>query len=142
MAGITQNSCVALFPLRSLKRNFVRADVNQQKHTKKIQSSNLLRNHVSIMTAPTVIIISLITNIKIAVILIANTKNNFHNNNNNKNNNKSSNSNNNNNNNSDNNKSTNNNNNNNNDNNNNDNNNNNNNNSNSNSNNRSLFEIN
>ena len=33
---ITQKSCVALFPLWSLKTFFVRADVNQQKHTKKI----------------------------------------------------------------------------------------------------------
>ena len=45
MAGITQKSCVALFPLRSLKKNFLflfsegggRADVNQQKLTKKNQ---------------------------------------------------------------------------------------------------------
>ena len=35
MAGITQESCVALFPLCSLKKKFVRADVNKQKHTKK-----------------------------------------------------------------------------------------------------------
>ena len=78
MAGTTQKSCVALFPLWSLKKNFVRADVNQQKHTKKIQRLNMIRNHVSIMTAVTVIIISLITNIKIAIILIAITKNDYH----------------------------------------------------------------
>ena len=43
MAGITQKSCVALFPLWSLKKNNLflflgggdRADVNQQKLTKK-----------------------------------------------------------------------------------------------------------
>ena len=43
MAGITQKSCVALFSLWSLKKNFLflflggggRADVNQQKLTKK-----------------------------------------------------------------------------------------------------------
>ena len=124
MAGITQKICVTLFPLWSLKKNFVRADVNQQKHTQKIQSLNLIRNHVSIMTAVTVIMISLITNIKVAIIIIVITKSDYHNNNN---------SNNNNNNNSDNNKSTNN-----------DNNNNNNNNNNKNidNNNRSLFEIN
>ena len=44
MAGITQKSCVALFPLWSLKKKFLfflgegggRADVNQQKLAKKI----------------------------------------------------------------------------------------------------------
>ena len=56
--------------------------MNQQKHTKKIPSLNLIRNHVGIMTAVTVIIILLITNIKIAIILIAVTKNDYHNNNN------------------------------------------------------------
>ena len=34
MAG---KSCVALFPLWSLKKKFVRADVNQQKHTQKFK---------------------------------------------------------------------------------------------------------
>ena len=59
-----------------------RADVNQQKHTKKIQSLNLIRNHASIMSTVTVIIISLITNIKTAIIIIiAITKNGYHNNN-------------------------------------------------------------
>ena len=90
MAGITQKSCVALFPLWTLKENFVREDVNQQKHTKKIQSLNLIRNHVSIMTAVTLIIISLITNIKIAIILIAITKYDSNNNNSNNNNNNNS----------------------------------------------------
>ena len=97
MAGITQKSCVALFPLRSLKKNFLflftegggRADVNQQKLTKKNQSLNLIRSHVSIMTTATVIIISLIINIKIAVIIIEiTTKNDYQNNNSNSNNNK------------------------------------------------------
>ena len=46
MAGVTQKSCVALFPLWSLKKkNFLflflggggRADVNQQKFIKKIK---------------------------------------------------------------------------------------------------------
>ena len=87
MAGTTQKSCVALFPLWSLKKKFVRADVNQQKHKKKIQSLNMIRNHASIMTAVTVIIISLITNIETAIILIAITKNDYHNNNNSNNNN-------------------------------------------------------
>ena len=87
MAGITERSCVALFPLWSLKKHFVRADVNQQKHTQKIQSFNLIRNHVSIMTAVTVIIISLITSIKIAIIRIMITKNDYHHNNNSNNNN-------------------------------------------------------
>ena len=96
MAGITQKSCVALFPLRSLKKNFLflfsegggRADVNQQKLTKKNQSLNLIRSHVSIMTTATVIIISLIINIKIAVIIIEiTTKNDYQNNNSNSNNN-------------------------------------------------------
>ena len=64
-----------------------RADVNQQKHTKKIQSLNLIRNHASIMSTVTVIIISLITNIKTAIIIIAITKNDYHNNNSNNNNN-------------------------------------------------------
>ena len=58
-----------------------RADVNQQKHTKKIQSLNLIRNHASIMSTVTVIIISLIANIKTAIIIIAITKNSYHNNN-------------------------------------------------------------
>ena len=96
MAGITQKSCVALFPLRSLKKNFLflfsegggRADVNQQKLTKKNQSLNLIRSHVGIMTAATVIIISLIIDIKIAVIIIEiTTKNDYQNNNSNSNNN-------------------------------------------------------
>ena len=94
MAGTTQKSCVALFPLWSLKKNFVRADVNQQKHTKKIQRLNMIRNHVSIMTAVTVIIISLITNIKVAIKLIVITKNDYHNNNNSNNNNNNNNNNN------------------------------------------------
>ena len=55
--GITERSCEALFPLWSLKKKFVRTDVNQQKHTQKIQSLNLIRNHVSIMTAVTVILL-------------------------------------------------------------------------------------
>ena len=45
MAGITQKTCVVLFPLWSLKKNFMflflggggRADVNQQKLTKEIK---------------------------------------------------------------------------------------------------------
>ena len=39
MAGITQKSCVALFPLWSLKKNFFggRTIVNQQKQTKNIE---------------------------------------------------------------------------------------------------------
>ena len=73
------------------------ADVNQQKH-KKIQSLNLIRSHVSIMTTVTIITTSLITNIKIAIIIIMITKNDYHNNNNSNNNNNNNNSNNNNNN--------------------------------------------
>ena len=61
--------------------------MNQQKHTQKIQSLNLIRSHVSIMTAVTVIIISLITNIKVAITIIVITKNDYHNNNSNNNNN-------------------------------------------------------
>ena len=38
MAGITKKSCVALFPLWSLKKTVLgRTDVNQQKHTKNIK---------------------------------------------------------------------------------------------------------
>ena len=39
MAGITQKSCVTLFPLRSLKKTFLggRANVNQQKQTKNLE---------------------------------------------------------------------------------------------------------
>ena len=70
------------------QKKIVRADVNQQKHTQR--NSKLIRNHVSIMTAATVIIISLITNIKIAIILIAITKNDYHDNNNSNNNNNNS----------------------------------------------------
>ena len=61
---------------------------------KKIQSLNLIRSHVSIMTTVTVIIISLITNIKIAIIIIEITKNDYHNNNNSNNNNSNNNDNN------------------------------------------------
>ena len=64
-----------------------RAHVNQQKLTKKIQSLNLIRSHVTIMTISAVIIISLIINIKIAIKLIEITKNDYHNNNNSTNNN-------------------------------------------------------
>ena len=60
--------------------------MNQQKHTK-IQSLNLTRSHVSIMTTVTIITVSFITNIKIAIIIIAITKNDYHNNNSNNNNN-------------------------------------------------------
>ena len=89
MAGITQKGCVPLFPLWSLKKKILflggrgRADVNQQKQ--KIQSLNLI-SHISIMTTVT-IIISLIANIKIAIVIIAITKNDYHNNNSNNNNN-------------------------------------------------------
>ena len=89
---------MALFPLWSLKKNFLRgrgrADINQQKHTKNIQSLNLIRSHASIMTTVTVTIISLITNIKTAIIIIAITKNDCHNNNNSNNNNNNNNDNN------------------------------------------------
>ena len=83
---------MVLFPLWYLKKNLFfggrgRADVNQQKHTQKIQSLNLIRSDVSIMTAVTVIIISLITNIKVAITIIVITKNDYHNNNNSNNNN-------------------------------------------------------
>ena len=61
--------------------------MNQQKHTKNIQSLNLIRSHASIMTTVTVTIISLITNIKTAIIVIAIPKNDCHNNNNSNNNN-------------------------------------------------------
>ena len=71
------------------QKKIVRPDVNQQKHTQKIQSLNLIKNNASIMTAVTVIIISLITNKKIAIILIAITKKDYHNNNNSNNNNNS-----------------------------------------------------
>ena len=96
-----------VFPLWSLKKSFCfcffreergRADVNQQKHTK-IQSLNLTRSHVSIMTTVTIITVSFITNIKIAIIIIAITKNDYHDNNNINNNNNYNNNNNNNNNN-------------------------------------------
>ena len=95
MAGITQKSCVALFSLWSLKKKCLllffggrgRADLNQQKLTKKITFVHLIRSHVSIMTTVTVIIISLITNIKIAIIIIEITKNDYHYNNSNNNNN-------------------------------------------------------
>ena len=39
MAGITQKSCVALFPLWSLKKTFLggRTNVNQQKQMKNLE---------------------------------------------------------------------------------------------------------
>ena len=51
MAWITKKSCVTLFQVWSLKKKFLflllgwkdRADVNQQKHTQKIQSLNRIR---------------------------------------------------------------------------------------------------
>ena len=100
IAGITQKAVWIYFHCGPSKKNLFfggrgRADVNQQKHTQKIQSLNLIRSHVSIMTAVTVIIISLVTIIKLAIIIIAITKNNYHNynsnNNNNNDNNKSTN---------------------------------------------------
>ena len=63
MAGTTQKSCVDVFPLWSLKKIFSFcflggrgrwSNVNQQKHTQKIQSLNLIRSHISIMTIVTV----------------------------------------------------------------------------------------
>ena len=51
-----------------------------------------IRNHVNIITAVTVIIISLITNMKIAIILIGITKSDYDNNNNNSSNNSNNNS--------------------------------------------------
>ena len=55
--------------------------MNQQKHTQKIQNLNLIRSHVSITTVVTVITISFTRNIKISIIIIAFTKNDYHNNN-------------------------------------------------------------
>ena len=46
MAGITQKSCVALFPL------WGRTNVNQQKQTKKF--TVLIRSHVSMMATVTI----------------------------------------------------------------------------------------
>ena len=71
-----------------------RADANQQKHTKKIQSLNLIRSHASIMKTVTKIIISLIANTKTSIIIIAITKNYYNNNNNSNNNNNNNNDNN------------------------------------------------
>ena len=95
MAGITQKRCVALFPLWSLKKRssvFVFGGKRQSRCEstethKKNQSLNLIRSRVSIITAATVIIISLIIDIKIAIIIIEITKDNYHNNNSNNNNN-------------------------------------------------------
>ena len=71
MTGITQKAVWLYFHCGPSKKKFLllflggggRADVNQQKLTKKNQSLKLIRSHVSIMTAATVIIISLIINI-------------------------------------------------------------------------------
>ena len=63
-----------------------RADVNQQKLAKKNQSLNLIRSHL--------IRTSLRINIKIAIIIIEITKNDYHNNNNSNNNNNNDNNNN------------------------------------------------
>ena len=60
--------------------------INRNSH-KKNESFNLIRSHVSIMTTATVIITSLIINIKIAIIIIEITKSDYHNNDNNSNNN-------------------------------------------------------
>ena len=57
------------------------------RNSQKNRSLNLIRSHVSIMTTATVIIISLIINMKIAVIIKEITKNDYHNNNNSNNNN-------------------------------------------------------
>ena len=57
--------------------------INRNSH-KKNQSFNLIGSHVS-MTTATVIITSLIINIKIAIIIIEITKNDYHDNNNNNN---------------------------------------------------------
>ena len=60
--------------------------INRNSH-KKNESFNLIRSHVSIMTTATVIITSLIINIKFAIIIIETTKNDYHNSNNSNNNN-------------------------------------------------------
>ena len=91
--GITQKSCVTLFSLWSLKKKFLflflgggsRADVNQQRLTKK--KSKLKFDKKSFDK-------NLLDNIKIAIIIIEITKNDYHNNNNSNNNNNNNNNNN------------------------------------------------
>ena len=77
---------ISNFVQKILNSSALNFSLNQQKHTKNL-SLNFIRSHVSIMTAVTVIIISLITNIKVAIIMIAITKNDYRNNNNSSNNN-------------------------------------------------------
>ena len=78
MAGITQKSCVAFFPSWSLLKILLQQMRINRSTLKKFKVK--IRNHVNIITAVTVIIISLITNMKIAIILIGITKSDYDNN--------------------------------------------------------------
>ena len=73
MAGVTQKSCEALFPLWSLKKKVFfffcggsgRADIKISTETyEKFRVEILIRSHVSMMTTVTIIVISVITKIK------------------------------------------------------------------------------
>ena len=64
MAGITQKSCVALFPLWSLKKNFFGWQNNCESTETNEKFRVLIRSHVSMMTTVTIIVISVVTKIK------------------------------------------------------------------------------
>ena len=95
MAGITQKAVWLYFHCGPSKNFFLflfilGGEIEQMginRSTQKTQSLNLIRSHVSIMTTVTIIIVSLITNIKIVTVIIVITKNDCHNNNSNNNNN-------------------------------------------------------
>ena len=95
MAGITQKAVWLYFHCGPSKKFFLflfilGGEIEQMginRSTQKTQSLNLIRSHVSIMTTVTIIIVSLITNIKIVTVIIVITKNDCHNNNSNNNNN-------------------------------------------------------
>ena len=88
MAGITQKAVWLYFHCGPSKNFFLflfilGGEIEQMginRSTQKTQSLNLIRSHVSIMTTVTIIIISLTTNIKIAILIMAVIKSDYHNN--------------------------------------------------------------
>ena len=88
MAGITQKAVWLYFHCGPSKNFFLflfilGGEIEQMginRSTQKTQSLNLIRSHVSIMTTVTIIIISLTTNIKIAIVIIAVIKSDYNNN--------------------------------------------------------------
>ena len=64
MARITQKSCMALFPLWSLKKTFLGGQNKCESTETNEKSRVLIRSCVSMMTTVTIIVTSVITKIK------------------------------------------------------------------------------